>query len=145
MRLTGRSDGEHGHVWNEQQNSIEGVAANGGVWESPLTMDLLQSPHAKMRALVAKSPSALEPYEAFEELVKSKLLTWPTTSADQATGFIMSVWTARAVETGRIKIPRGDLDWIVRTGKACRRRLKGAETVWAVELAAHLMRIVAKT
>jgi hypothetical protein len=103
------------------------------------------SPLAKMRMRVSKTPLALEPYVAFEGLVKSKLVTWPKLSAEQAAAFIMSAWAARAAKTGQIKLPKHDLDWILRAGKHCGRHLKGAESVWARELANHLLRITSTT
>lgn len=103
------------------------------------------TPLAQMRSRVAKSPLALPLYDDFESLIKNKLITWPTTSADRAGGFVMSVWAAEAAKAGRLKIPASDLRWIVGAGKLCRRKLKGAESVWATELAAHLLRISAET
>jgi hypothetical protein len=106
-------------------------------------MDDRRSPLVEMRSRVSKTPLALPPYEAFESLVKDKLVTWPKLSGDRAAGFIMSVWASQAVKTGRIRLPKHDLNWIVSTGKQCQRRLKGAESDWARELAGHLMRITA--
>ncbi len=103
-------------------------------------MDGTRSPLVGIRTRVSKTPPALEPYDAFEGLVKDKLVAWPKLTADRAAGFIMSVWASQAVRSGRIKIPQHDLNWIVSTGNQCRRRLKGAESVWVRELASHLMR-----
>jgi len=108
-------------------------------------MDGHRSPLVEIRTRVSKTPLALESYDAFEGLVKEKLVTWPKLSADRAAGFIMSVWASRAVSSGQIKLPKSDLNWIVSAGKQCRRGLKGAETVWARELANHLLRITSKT
>ncbi len=108
-------------------------------------MDGSRSPLVEMRTRVSKTPLALEPYDAFESLVKDKLVTWPTLSAERAAGFIMSVWASRAAKTGQIKLPKHDLNWIASTGKHCRRGLKGAESVWAKELANHLLRITSET
>lgn len=99
---------------------------------------------ARMRARVARTPQAVAPYDAFAGLVEEKLVTWPKLSADRATGFIMSVWTSEAARTGRIRIPKSDLNWIVGAGKLCRWRLKGAEKAWAKEIATHLLRISAR-
>jgi hypothetical protein len=98
-----------------------------------------------MRTRVSKTPLALAPYDAFEEMVREKLVTWPKLSADRAAGFIMSVWTSEAVKTGRIKIPKSDLNWIVAAGRLCRWKLKGAEAAWAKEITTHLLRISART
>lgn len=108
-------------------------------------MDGSRSPLVEMRTRISKTPLALEPYDAFEGLVKAKLVTWPKLSAERAAGFIMSAWASRAAKTGQIKLSKQDLNWIVSTGKHCRRGLKGAESVWARELAIHLLRITSKT
>ncbi len=102
------------------------------------------SPVDRMRARLSNSPAALSAYDAFAGLVEEKLVTWPKLSADRAGGFIMSIWAAESVRTGRVRIPKSDLNWIVRAGKVCRWKLKGAETVWAREVANHLLRITAK-
>ncbi len=108
-------------------------------------MDFSPSSLVKMRARVARTPLALPRYDAFEGLVKEQLIAWPKLSADRAASFIMSVWASRAAKAGRIRIPRSDLNWIVGAGKLCRWRLKGAERVWAQDLAAHLLRTAAAT
>lgn len=108
-------------------------------------MNALWSPLTEMRGRVSKTPLALASYDAFESLVKAKLVIWPNMSADRAAAYIMSVWAVEAARTGRIKIPKSDLHWIVSAGRHCRRKLKGAEAVWVKELAVHLLRINAKT
>ena len=107
-------------------------------------MDTFGSPLPEMRTRVSKTPAALAPYDAFEVLLKEKLVLWPKLSADRAAGFIMSVWALEAAKTGRIKIPKRDLNWIVSAGKACRWRLRGAEAVWARELGVHLLQTSAR-
>lgn len=108
-------------------------------------MGLFGSPLVEMRTRVSKTPLALPLYDAFETLLEDKLVTWPKLSADRAAGFIMSVWVSETAKAGRIKIPKRDLNWIVSAGMLCRWKLKGAEAIWAKELAAHLLQISAKT
>lgn len=108
-------------------------------------MDFFGSPLAEMRARVSKKPLALPRYDAFESLLKEKLVPWPKLSADRAAGFILSVWVSEAAKAGRINIAKSDLNWIVSAGRLCRWKLKGAEAIWAKELAAHLLQISAGT
>ncbi len=108
-------------------------------------MDIDRSPLAQMRRRVSKTPLALASYDAFEGLLREKLVAWPKLSADRAAGFIMSLWMSKAVKAGRIRIPKSDLNWIVATGKLCRWKLKGAEAAWAKEIAADLLWISANT
>jgi hypothetical protein len=108
-------------------------------------MDLFGSPLAKMRMRVSKTPAAVAPYDAFEGLLKEKLVTWPKLSADRAAGFIMSVWISGAAKSGRLKIPKSDLNWIVSAGRFSRWKLRGAEAIWARELGAHLLQVSAET
>ena len=102
-------------------------------------MSLSQTPSADMRARLARTPAALDAYAAFEATVRAHLSAWPGLSAELATGFIMSVWTVRAARQGQIKLPCATLRRVAQAGRASARRLKGAESVWARELARHLM------
>lgn len=102
-------------------------------------MSLSQSPAADMRARLARTPAALDAYAAFETTVKTHLGAWPTQSAELATSFIMSVWTARAARRGLIALPADTRRWIAHAGRASARRLKGAELDWIKELTQHLM------
>lgn len=136
---------EFKHAGGDEQAAMAHAAAGSLPGGDGLTMDGSRSPLVEMRARVSKTPLALEPYVAFEALVKDKLATWPKLSAERAAGFIISVWATRAASTGQIRLSKQDLNWIVSTGKQCARGLKGAETVWAKELASHLLRITSKT
>jgi hypothetical protein len=102
-------------------------------------MSLSQSPAADMRARLARTPAALDAYAAFEATVRTHLSAWPPRSAELATSFLMSVWTASAAQQGLIKLPASTRRWIAHAGRASARRLRGAERAWIRELAQYLM------